>query len=62
MDKSLRYSIHIAESYKIKNEIHSLYEEWRNLPNTSEEAKKLSKQMFERYKGITKPKNIEEIK
>lgn len=53
---------HTPETYKIKTEIHDDYEKWRSLPIGSEEAKKLRRKMFERYKGVGIPLNVERVK
>jgi len=53
---------HTPESYRIKDNIHKMYEEWRSLPEGSKEAKELMKKMFESYKGVTIPKDIERMK
>lgn len=53
---------HTPESYRIKDGIHKMYEEWRALPEGSEEAKKLNRKMFDSYKGVAIPKDIERVK
>lgn len=53
---------HTMESYKIRESIHELYEEWRNLPEISEKAKELNRKMFEGYKGTIVPKDIKKVK
>lgn len=53
---------HTLESYEIKESIHKLYEEWRNLPETSQKAKELNRKMFECYKETTEPKDIKKVK
>lgn len=53
---------HTKESYAIREKIHDLYEEWRNLPETCEKAKELNRKMFECYQGAIVPKNIKKVK
>jgi len=53
---------HTIESYEIREKIHDLYEEWRNLPETSMKAKELNRKMFEGYQGTVVPKDIKKVK
>jgi len=53
---------HTLESYKIKDKIHDMYEDWRILPEGSERAKELNRKMFDSYKGVIIPKDIERVK
>jgi hypothetical protein len=53
---------HTPESYRIKEKNHDMYEEWRELPQSSERAKELNRKMFDEYKGIVIPKDIERMK
>lgn len=53
---------HTPASYKIKDEIHDMYEEWREQPIDSDRAKELRRKMFMRYEGVTVPTNIERVK
>jgi hypothetical protein len=53
---------HTVESYEIRENIHEIYEEWRNLPEISEKAKELNRKMFEGYKGTIVPRDIKKVK
>ena len=61
--QKLEVQFHTPESYEVKNgPMHRLYEEWRRLPEDSDEAITLQNQMFALSRRITAPRNISEVK
>ena len=61
--QKLEVQFHTPESYEIKNgPMHKLYEEWRKLPEDSDEAIVLQNQMFALSRQIAVPRNISEVK
>ena len=61
--QKLEVQFHTPESYEVKNgPMHKLYEEWRKLPEDSDEAIVLQNQMFALSRQIAVPRNISEVK
>ena len=53
---------HTSESYMVKDKMHKDYETWRKMDKSTEEAKKLRREMFEQSQNMKIPDGIEKVR
>ena len=62
-NQKLEVQFHTPESYELKNgPMHQLYEQWRALPEDSDEALELQNRMFALVRNLKMPQNISEVR
>ena len=62
-NQKLEVQFHTPESYELKNgPMHQLYEQWRALPEDSDEALELQNRMFALARNLKTPQNISEVR